>query len=394
MGLKIGIIGVGSGGILSICHMLHYLPCQVYSIYDPEIPSVGIGESTGPVFWSTMEACLNVSFDELLESGQLDATKKYGTFYKNWREQDFLNPLFGNEEFENAAIHFNTHKIKDYAFNILREKYKERFIEIQGKVLNVNDKKDYVTVDVNNVNYEFDYIIDCRGFSKNLEEYVVLPMPINHCLVHNIPSKEGIDWNHTLHQATKNGWMFGVPLTNRLSYGYLFNDNITKIEEAKIDFSKILDVDVNDMDKIEFKFNSYYAKKVINNRVMKNGNLAFFLEPMFANSLWMYDFINRLIVGKIKGVKEGELNFRFQTKSKQIHDIICYNYKGGSIYDSQFWKYAGEYSKPKFENSLFFLEIKERLQFMDENNCDIDFNFPFGPKNLKIMDKNFEYGTW
>lgn len=395
MGLKIGVIGVGSGGILSICHMLHYLPCEMYSIYDPKIPSVGIGESTGPVFWATMEACLNVTFDEIIESGDLDATKKHGTYYKNWRENEFLNPLFGNEEFNGVAIHFNTYKIKDYTFNILRKKYSDRFKEIQGNVLEIQNNQNEVVLNIDGTNHNFDFVIDCRGFTKNFEDYVVLPMPLNHCLVHNIPTNEGVKWDYTLHQATKNGWMFGVPLTNRVSYGYLFNDNITNIEDAKKDFAETLGLSVSDMNKIEFKFNSYYTKRIINNRVFKNGNLAFFLEPMFANSLWMYDYINRLIVGKIiHNMDENELNFRFQTKAKQIHDIICYNYKGGSVHDSEFWKYAVKYSEPLFEKSLYFLEAKERIKFMKENDCEIDFNFPFGPKNLNIMEKNFGYNSW
>ena len=149
------------------------------------------------------------------------------------------------------------------------------------------------------------------------------------------------------------------------------------------------------MDKTEFKFNSYYIKKVIDNRVMKNGNLAFFLEPMFANSLWMYDYINRLIIDRIKfKVNQDDLNYIFQSKSKQIHDTICYNYQGGSLYNSDFWKHTTNYSKKKVDESLFFLELKEKFKFMKDNNCDVGFNFPFGPKNLKIMDKNFGYNTW
>jgi len=398
MGLKsIAIIGVGSGGILSICHMLSYLPpgVKVFSIYDPKVPSVGIGESTGPVFWATMELCLGVTFDEILNSGEIDATKKYGTLYKNWREKDFLNPLFGNEEFESLAIHFNTFKIKDYTFNILRKKYQERFGEIQGNVLDIQNKEECVVLNIDGTDHTFDYVIDCRGFTKNFDDYVVLPMPLNHCLVHNIASNEGIDWNYTIHQATENGWMFGVPLTNRLSYGYLFNDTITQSSEAKKDFSKIIGVNIDDMDKTEFKFNSYYIKKVIDNRVMKNGNLAFFLEPMFANSLWMYDYINRLIIDRIKfKVNQDDLNYIFQSKSKQIHDTICYNYQGGSLYNSDFWKHTTNYSKKKVDESLFFLELKEKFKFMKDNNCEVGFNFPFGPKNLKIMDKNFGYNTW
>lgn len=393
---KIAVVGVGSAGILSICHMLNYLPqYKVYSIHDPNIDSIGIGESTNPFFSVTLQECLGISLNEIIECGDIDATFKCGTYYKNWRKKDFLNPLFGNKKFDSIALHFNTFKIKDFVFDILRKKYKDRFVEILGTSQQIQNNNNNVTLYVDGEQHTFDYVIDCTGFPKCFDDYNILPMPLNHCLVHNVLSEDGVNWKYTLHQATENGWLFGVPLTHRISYGYMFNDKITTTEDAKKDFSKIIGVELQNLEKIEFKFKSYYIEKVIDGRILKNGNAAFFLEPMFANSLWLYDFVNRLFFDYIiGGIDEHQLNFEFQNKALEIHDLICFQYHGGSNYDTNFWKYAVTYSKEILTNSKFFFEHKRRYQYMKKNKCELYSTYPFGPKNLQIMHDNFEYDYW
>ena len=88
---------------------------------------------------------------------------------------------------------------------------------------------------------DYDYIIDCRGFPKDYSNYIKpKEMLINHALVHNI-KKQG-DWNYTGHRATKNGWMFEIPLMERQSYGYMHCDSITSKEEALNDFAEEINI--------------------------------------------------------------------------------------------------------------------------------------------------------
>ena len=60
--------------------------------------------------------------------------------------------------------------------------------------------------------------------------------------------------------------MFGIPLQTRQNYGYMFNDNITTIEEAKEDLSKIFKTELNLK---EFKFKPYHASVFLKDRVLK-----------------------------------------------------------------------------------------------------------------------------
>ena len=52
---------------------------------------------------------------------------------------------------------------------------------------------------------------------------------INSAII-NVCDKPG-DWEWTYHIAHPNGWMFGIPVSNRSSWGYLYNNKVTTKEE-------------------------------------------------------------------------------------------------------------------------------------------------------------------
>lgn len=389
---RIAILGAGSGGILSICYFLGLSEeFEITSIYNPKIPSVGIGESTNPFFFGAIQDVLHIpDLDQFIKQGNIDSTIKYGTLYKNWRKKDFTNPLFNGGD---IAIHFNTHLFKDFVFERLRKYWSNKFKEIKGNVSHIENNLDNIILNIDGKEHSFDYVIDCRGFPKSYEDYNVLDMPINHCLVHNTPELN--NWEYTLHQATEDGWLFGVPLASRTSYGYLFNDNITKVEDAKINFSKTINIPVEQLQNIEYKFKNYYAKNIINNRLMINGNNAVFFEPMFANSLYLYNCINDLIYYHIKEEhNEYKLNEAFKYKVLEIHDLICYYYHGGSKFTTDFWKYAIKYSKNILKDSLFFKELCNKFSYMKKNNCIIDTELQFTAEQFRYIDRSLEYYYW
>jgi tryptophan halogenase len=333
--IKLAIIGLGSAGIQSICHFLSYLnkDSEVWSIYDPNIKILGIGESTNPSFTTMLE--LGTDFDIMRDLNELDATYKLGTYYINWRKQEFLNPLLSGS----LAIHFNNFKLKDYAIPRLKDKWREKFKVLEGKVDFINNNINNVEIYINNKVYSFDFLIDCRGFPESYNDYHVFDdAPVNSALVHNIYGVSK-SWNYTVHKATKDGWMFEVPLSSRHSYGYLYNKNITSVEQARINFSKEIGVELTDLENIEYNFKSYYTKNLIENRIIKNGNRSVFFEPMFANSLWLYDQVNRIAWDYINQKVDQDLgNYHFVDCCVMVHDMIHFHYHGGSIFNSDFWQ--------------------------------------------------------
>jgi len=363
---KLAVIGAGSAGIQTLCHFLYWFPTNDWEItllYNPEIPSLGIGESTNGSFSHVISLGLN--FD-MTDMPSIDATYKFGTRYVDWREQTFIGSLIVG----NYALHFNTHKLKEFALPRLHKIWGEKFKEEHGNVKDIIQTADKVDVATDDRNYEFDYVINCSGFPTDFTNYVVYEDHlVNHGLIHNVEGNFS-SMHVTEHVATIDGWMFKVPLTTRLSHGYLFNDKITSVSEAKSNFANKINVDVEDLQNIEYSFKAYINNTIISNRIFNNGNQAFFFEPMFANSLMNYNIFNRhfydYVVGNtdLKMANQHCLNQCYATR-----DTLYFKYHGGSIYETEFWKRAKEY-KTNWLNSETFHKLSEVAKVNNESGWE------------------------
>ena len=388
----IAVVGTGTAGIQGICHYLAYLGSHGWTvtlIHSPKINILGIGESTNPPFVEALEDGAN--FNILDDMEELDATFKFGTHYVNWRDTPFTIPVLTGH----AALHINTFKLKEFLLPRIKSIWGDKFQIIEGTVSSMENKDEVVEIIVDGTAFQFDYAVDNRGFPEEYGDYhVIEDNPVNRALVHNTP--EIATWNATLHQATPDGWMFGVPLSSRTSYGYLFNDRITPVDVAKANFSKEIDVPVDELDTIEYKFMSYYAKNVLDKKILKNGNRAVFFEPMFANSLWLYKMTDRLFVSYIKqGIPESHVNDVFQSMAHEVEELICFFYHGGSKYNTEFWKNVKPYASKKLETSKTFSIMKKIMtrqhklkQFDPTIN---EHSWVFSEKHLFTIDEKLGY---
>jgi len=380
--MKIAVLGSGTVGVMSVCHFLTYSQAEISCIYNPEKKILGIGESSNiqlpQLLWNS------INYNPALDPTKLDATLKYSVLYKNWREKDFHSPILPNE----YALHFNNFKLQSFVFDQCKKIYGDRFKIIQEDVSLLSQSENHVAVNT----HTFDYVIDCRGWPESYDDYHLSSnLPLNKALVHPI-DKPG-DWNFTYHYAHKNGWMFGIPLTSRQGWGYLFNDKITTDDEAVEDLQKILKKNINTNELNEFKFKPYRAKKLLNKRIIKNGNRAIFYEPLEALSGVVYDSINRWFFDYINYKDtEFEVNNKFSILSEAYENFIAYIYHGGSIYNSKFWKETKEMTSEQLSNSAIWDFNKKFLQ--SQNELSLQYNlvsFPFVPYVWNILDKNLGY---
>jgi len=388
----LAVVGAGTAGIQGICHYLAYLGSHGWTvtlIHSPKINILGIGESTNPPFVEALEDGAN--FNILDDMAELDATFKFGTRYVNWRDVPFTVPVLTGH----AALHINTFKLKEFSLPRIKSIWGDKFQIIEGTVSSMENKDDFVEITVDGIAYQFDYAVDNRGFPELYDDYHVIDnSPVNRALIHNTLETE--TWNATLHQATPDGWMFGVPLSSRTSYGYLFNDNITTVDNAKANFSKEIDVPVNELDNIEYKFTSYYANNVLDRRILKNGNRAVFFEPMFANSLWLYKMTDRLFVSYIKqGIPESHVNDVFQSMAHEVEELICFFYHGGSVYNTEFWKNIRPYASKKLETSKSFSIMKKIMtrqhKFKQFDPTINEHSWVFSEKHMFTIDEKLGY---
>ena len=374
--MKIAVVGTGTVGVMTVCHFLKYsgnIKPEITCVYNPDKKILGIGESSNvqlpKLLWES------INYNIILDSDELDATIKNYVLYKNWRKQDFKSPILP----PNYAIHFNNFKLKEFAFKRCKQIYKERFKELHEDVSNLE-----------NLRNRFDYVIDCRGWPESYEEYHVSEnLLLNKCFAHQI--KKPGDWNFTYHQATKNGWMFGIPLQTRQGWGYLFNDRITSDDDALKDLSNILNKKVEKKDVSEFKFKPYRAKKFLENNILKNGNRAIFYEPIEALSGTMYDNINRSFWDYLHGNKsENEVNIYLEDMSKRYENFICFAYHGGSNFNTKFWKEVKEKTKKHLNNEIWKNTVKH-VKNIDYNG---EITYPFVPLLWYNLEKGFKYNIF
>jgi len=386
---RLGVIGVGSAGILSLSYFCAHLDntWEVISINDPNGKILGVGESSNPSFVAALEIGLGFNIHDHIK--ELDGTCKFGTVWKSWRDKDWISPLLGG----NMAIHFNNFKLKEFAIPRLHKKWPNKFRELLGKVEEVVNHPSHVDVIVDGTIHQYNYIIDCRGFPTTWSDYHICEnMPVNHALVHNkeIPG----DWMYTGHKAHRNGWMFEIPLTTRQSYGYLFNDNITTLEDAKEDFSQEINVPVDQLENIEYKFQSFYTTKLLDGRVLKNGNRAIFFEPISATSLFMYDQANRIFLSYLNNTIDTleNVNEEFTNIASTLRELICWFYHGGSTHDTEFWRQTKDKTIPVVENSKM-IKILQRSysEWIKKDSPMYAEKFFFEPHLMLELDKNFQY---
>lgn len=350
---KLGIVGAGSAGLLSLIHFCTWLDesWEIYSIHNPAKPILGIGESTNGEFVGLLERGTHFSLGSQADLDALDATIKFGSKFMNWREHSWINPLLDG----NTAIHFNNFRFQSFVYERLEKLWPRQFRIIEGDVKGLSNHPDRVVVTIGNQEHDFDFVIDCMGFPSSYDNYVISDCsPVNRCLIHSISDFEYEPF--TDHIAHANGWMFGVPLKTRKTFGYLYTDRITSKADAIEDMKHLLGVDK--LDDKEYVFKSYYTNDLVEGRICKNGNKALFFEPLVANSIFIYMNANRYIYDYMLGQTSAlEANAKFTKNVQEMEDVISYYYQGGSLYESKFWEHATNQSRHRLDNRMEFKDI-------------------------------------
>ncbi|MBN1207803.1 MAG: tryptophan 7-halogenase [Myxococcaceae bacterium] len=388
---KLAVIGGGTAGILSLTHFCTWLDntWKVVSIHNPQKKILGIGESTNGGFVTLLQYGLDFTPGSPADMARLDATLKFGSMFKKWRKHDFLNPLLDGS----TAIHFNNFNFREFAYERLRQLWPKKFGLIEGDVKRIQNHPDRVTLTIDDEEHEFDYVIDCMGFPEDYTDYVMSDCtPINHCLIHNVREYEFEPY--TDHIATQNGWMFGVPLQGRKTYGYMFNDVITRKEEALADMKEVLGVDA--IDGREYFFKCYYAKQIIAGRICKNGNKALFFEPLVANSIFLYIHTARVFFDYIAGHNDAPVSNQMFVKGVQdMEDLISHYYQGGSTHQSKFWDAAVKLTQERLAHRAPYHELLATYRKLhSEGTLHLGPTYALAPHNWRIIDKALGYGNF
>ena len=318
--MKIAIIGSGSSASITAAYIHRYnRECEIEIYHDSKINIEPVGQA------SLLNAC--ALFFETYGwdwyDNPIQAVIKTGTTYEGWgkRKDIFFHPF----PMESVGMHFIPNLLSDHLLNCGLYKVFEKNIS--------NPEEDI----------DADWIYDCRGRSQlDYDNYDTITNPLNSVIIGRGDHDPDLAWTRSI--ATPDGWTFGIPNKDSVSYGYLYNNTITDKETATENFKEQFGLDAIN----SFSFKNYKARSVWSGKkTILNGNKYAFVEPLEATSMAMYQYIAGITTAFIFDVNnyndnspykiiDGKINDHI----KGVEDFLFWHYQFGSKYDTPFWKMA------------------------------------------------------
>lgn len=369
---KLAVIGRGTAGAQAIAHFYKNMPhCELEWHFDPNVPTQAVGEGSVLSLLPSMYHNIDFSY---LDLKKVNGTVKTGIWKKGWGETgDFY---FHDFPPPSVAMHFNAVDLQNFILDKLKDKI---------KIVEHNTK--YEDIDA-------DHIMDCSGRPNNFDDFnmskyiSVNSVHVTQCWW-DYPR-----FDYTLTIARPYGWVFGIPLQNRCSIGYLYNNNINTLEEVKEDVKNIFEeFNLTPSDTTNsFSFNSYHREENFAHRVFYNGNASFFLEPLEATSVGVMDYINRLAFDVWnKRLYPSAANKMYTTSIEEIELMIMMHYFAGSPFKTDFWEYANERGiKCMEEVGKNNERFKLRCSILQKNK-NMDTHKLYYYSEVQKID---EFGTW
>lgn len=364
--MKFGVIGSGTAAavvIMTILHDTKYrgMPYKVECIHNPNIPTLSIGEAVAPIIHTHMKYLLG--FD--VSNNTINATTRWGV-------KSFWENNAGNEftiRYNDEALHIDSSLFSRYVFDQLHQHSTttDKFVEICDDVVEIRQCDTSVTVIGTNDVYEFDYLIDCRGYPSlddiNGDQYAKPSFEtLNTVLTYQ--HSVSVEEPYTTALFHKNGWMFGIPLQTRKAYGYLYNRHLTTKEEATSHFKQLVPFIETDS-LMQHSWTHYYKKTLMDGRVISLGNRLYFFEPiqslpLFVCAQFTYRLLSTMRQTSDAVIISNEMNDYYATSISKMEDIIAMNYAGNNKMDSVFWKVTKEKAIQRLKTSDTFKEyVKE-----------------------------------
>ena len=216
---KVAIIGGGTAGFMSAAMVsIEHPKIDLYHIYDTKRPAIGVGEGSFPYLIDLLKGITGKKESWVLN--HLNSTKKHGIKFEGWGDKNssFIHWFHPKGKY---GLHFSAKEI----VHLLKKYIKANTID--ENVINIDKNDSGVILEFESGGIlNVDFLIDATGFPKNDEERQIIDIvPTNSAI---ITTGGVVDYNLTTRSiAMPHGWIFIIPLTNRTSYGYIYNNNIS-----------------------------------------------------------------------------------------------------------------------------------------------------------------------
>ena len=343
---NIVIVGGGTAGWTTAHHFINktHPTTKITVVATPEIPIIGVGESTTGRFNDLINLNPNITgVNEKEFLKETSSTFKIGIKHTDWhtKGKSFYSPIGDNysndynyphKDYDNYRIYHvadNLDYDKTYQSSLMRENKLHMMKDgrsVYAEEINVayhldtykvgqylkrkaiNTKKckyiddQVVSFKQNNMGIvtslktkkgktiKGDLFIDCSGFAKVLIDKVEKNhwisyennLLVNSALNFNYVSDEPIR-NYTHAWAQKYGWLWEIPTQERLGCGYVFSDKFIDFDKAHDEISKVLNRKIDVQRKIKFKTGR--QEKMWCKNVVSTGLSSAFIEPLEATSI-------------------------------------------------------------------------------------------------------------
>jgi tryptophan halogenase len=390
--MNIVIVGGGTAGWLAATFFAKAQPNKhkVTLIESSQIGIIGAGEgSTGLMNDFLSNAWFDTGTDISKFMLETNSTFKLGIRHKNWTgdgssyyapldgsitsssnpDYHFLQTFYrlGTEEMHiaspmglsfrdgihpgNSAFHFDGTLIGQHFKKSLGNLV--TVIDAVVDDVSLNEEGFIKSVELDNGQIvEGDLFIDCTGFSRTLFKKLNVSwhsykqhLPVNTAIPFILPLPETPVEPLTVAHALSAGWMWQIPLTNRIGCGYVFSDEYTSVEDAQKEVETLLNQKITPIKTI--KFESGRSEVLWEKNCLALGLSAAFAEPLEATSihttlvqLLTFTFEHLTPTWKTTYSKKSQdrYNLRMSKMYDDIKDFLVIHYRGNRK-DSDFWNH-------------------------------------------------------
>ena len=409
---NIHIIGGGTAGWLTAMFLQNIQPkSNITLIESKSIGIVGVGEGTTPNIRALFK---RLCIDEEDFQSNTNSTRKIGIHFSNWPgDGSSYNHDFYLSNKRNYAFHFDTYTLGEYFKNKAKQKginyIQDDVLEFKTEDVLINgDTESHIRQLIlqDNGVIETDFIFDCTGFSRLILDKVMKSkwvsvkkyLTLNSALPFYLPNDTLLskDTNtRTDSISMKNGWLWMIPLQDRMGCGYVFDSNYISDEEAKKEVEEFLGHSVDFKKRISFE--SGYFNEVWKGNCISIGLSGGFFEPLEATSIMTIVIqLNKLISNSFDYTKRNFYNLSIRNANEQILNFIRYHYVCDRD-DSKFWQ---DYKKREMPDKLkSLLNDKNKLKVLTTKELNKILKNPVGatvfdiPSYLIQSSGNFKKET-
>ena len=357
--MRIYVVGGGTAGWMTASYLHSTTPCDIALIESPDIPIIGVGESTVPSFTDFIKT-VGLTEDDLFT--YLGSIRKYTAKHCDWPEKGvdwFHHFIFSLDEEEEQLQWLNNLELPDkhwrHSYHIDATRFsallRERFADKIDHYLDTIKKVEHTTEGVTKLvgeqhEYTADLYVDCSGLRQILLKHFTNTTESNSSLINNRAWAGHADYTadagpvyYTRTYAMDYGWQWNICLQERCGVGYVFNDTHIDPETAKQEFLDKCPYELREDSLKLIGFKSKWNTEPWCANVVAIGLSAGFLEPLESQSLFLTQMQIQMLQRLLNKRNNKKLFNKFWNMMiRHISKYLELHYTLSNRTDTSYWK--------------------------------------------------------